>query len=89
MRLALLLTVLVVAFAPAADDPPAKLLTLFIVGDSTVKNGAKGQQGWGDPVAALAGTRGLQAEGLPVAREEVAARAASFYRSPKAVPIRK
>jgi rhamnogalacturonan acetylesterase len=27
--------------------------TLFIVGDSTVKNGTKGQQGWGDPIAAL------------------------------------
>ena len=27
--------------------------TLFIVGDSTVKTGTKGQQGWGDPVIAL------------------------------------
>ena len=52
MRPALLLAVLSVAFAPAAEDPPAKLPTLFIVGDSTVKNGTKGQQGWGDPVAA-------------------------------------
>ncbi len=25
--------------------------TLFIVGDSTVKNGTRGQQGWGDPIA--------------------------------------
>ena len=31
----------------------AELPTLFIVGDSTVKNGTKGQQGWGDPIAAL------------------------------------
>jgi len=28
-----------------ADKP-----TLFLVGDSTVKVGTKGQQGWGDPV---------------------------------------
>ena len=27
--------------------------TLFIVGDSTVKNGTRGQQGWGDPIAAF------------------------------------
>lgn len=27
--------------------------TLFIVGDSTVKTGTKGQQGWGDPIAKL------------------------------------
>lgn len=51
LSLALVLP-LVVAFAPAADEPPAKP-TLFIVGDSTVHNVAKGQQGWGDPVAAL------------------------------------
>jgi rhamnogalacturonan acetylesterase len=38
---------------PAADEPAPRILTLFIVGDSTVKNGTKGQQGWGDPVAAL------------------------------------
>src|SRR3954452_24792096 len=38
------------AALPAADDPPRP--TLFIVGDSTVRNGTKGQQGWGDPIAA-------------------------------------
>ena len=27
--------------------------TLFIIGDSTVKNSTKGQQGWGDPLAEL------------------------------------
>src|SRR5690349_10313922 len=27
--------------------------TLFIVGDSTVKNGTRGQMGWGDPIAGL------------------------------------
>src|SRR5438093_5429266 len=31
----------------------ATLPTLFIVGDSTVKTGNKGQQGWGDPIKAL------------------------------------
>jgi lysophospholipase L1-like esterase len=36
-----------------ADEPAPKLPTLFIVGDSTVKTGTKGQQGWGDPVIAL------------------------------------
>lgn len=36
----------------AANDPAARP-TLFIVGDSTVKTGTRGQQGWGDPVAAL------------------------------------
>jgi rhamnogalacturonan acetylesterase len=34
-------------YAPDGD----KLPTLFIVGDSTVKNGTKGQMGWGDPLA--------------------------------------
>lgn len=48
---ALLPAVFAVALAPAAQDDPKP--TLFIVGDSTVKNGTKGQQGWGDPVIAL------------------------------------
>jgi rhamnogalacturonan acetylesterase len=43
---ALVLTVS--AAAPAADTP-----TLFLVGDSTVKNGTKGQQGWGEPLVNL------------------------------------
>jgi lysophospholipase L1-like esterase len=30
----------------------SKLPTLFIIGDSTVRNGTAGQQGWGDPIAA-------------------------------------
>jgi rhamnogalacturonan acetylesterase len=41
------------AVAPAGDEPPPRLPTLFIVGDSTVKNGTRGQQGWGDPIIAL------------------------------------
>lgn len=36
----------------AAQDTPPKQPTLFIVGDSTVRTGTKGQQGWGDPIAA-------------------------------------
>ena len=35
---------------PSATINP-KLPTLFIAGDSTVKNGTKGQVGWGDPIA--------------------------------------
>src|SRR5436305_4019131 len=44
---------IVAAAVPAADEPAARLPTLFIVGDSTVKTGTKGQRGWGDPVAAF------------------------------------
>ncbi len=33
-----------------ADKPPP---TLFIIGDSTVRNGTKGQVGWGNPIADL------------------------------------
>jgi len=38
------------ATRPSARIDPG-LPTLFIAGDSTVKNGTKGQQGWGDPIA--------------------------------------
>lgn len=34
--------------APARGDEPPRL---FLIGDSTVKNGTRGQQGWGDPLA--------------------------------------
>ena len=45
---ALVLALLLIApSARAAADKP----TLFIVGDSTVKNGTRGQVGWGDPIA--------------------------------------
>jgi lysophospholipase L1-like esterase len=37
--------------APAAAQEKGRLPTLFIVGDSTVKNNTRGQQGWGDPLA--------------------------------------
>jgi len=36
-----------------AQTPTASQPTLFIIGDSTVRNGTKGQMGWGDPIAAL------------------------------------
>src|SRR4051794_12369728 len=47
---------LVLVLAPAAraaDDPAPRPPTLFLVGDSTVKTGTRGQQGWGDPVISL------------------------------------
>ncbi len=37
-------------FAAAAEEK--SLPTLYLIGDSTVKNGTKGLQGWGDPIAA-------------------------------------
>ena len=43
---------LVLGAAVSAGDPP-KVPTLFVVGDSTVKNGTRGQQGWGDPLIGL------------------------------------
>src|SRR5262249_61167249 len=35
------------------QDSAPRVPTLFIVGDSTVKTGTKGQQGWGDPISAF------------------------------------
>lgn len=49
-----MLSSLPLAFATAllvADESPRP--TLFIVGDSTVKNSTPGQQGWGDPLIKL------------------------------------
>src|SRR4051794_37540747 len=43
---------LALTLALAVEDPAPKP-TLFIVGDSTVKNGTRDQQGWGDPVAKM------------------------------------
>lgn len=40
-------------FAWAADESDSKLPTLWIIGDSTVRNHTAGQLGWGDPIAAL------------------------------------
>src|SRR5439155_4156147 len=36
-----------------ADDAKPRLPTVYIIGDSTVNNGTKGQQGWGTPLAGL------------------------------------
>src|SRR5437867_1938947 len=56
-RLCMATIVLVPATGLAADPAEAKksdrLPTLFVIGDSTVKNGTKGQVGWGDPIADL------------------------------------
>jgi lysophospholipase L1-like esterase len=52
MRPILALAAITLLAAFPADEPAAKP-TLFIVGDSTVRTGTKGQQGWGDPVAAF------------------------------------
>ena len=41
-----------VSFAQqAAVDPNKPVPTLYIIGDSTVKNGTAGLMGWGDPLA--------------------------------------
>lgn len=59
-------SVAVAQTAPAtrlsSEHPPVPktdptLPTLWIVGDSTVKNGTKGQVGWGDPIIALFDTK--------------------------------
>jgi rhamnogalacturonan acetylesterase len=55
MRFILVVTAILLAVpcTASADDPAPRMPTLFIVGDSTVKTGTKGQQGWGDPIVAL------------------------------------
>jgi rhamnogalacturonan acetylesterase len=39
--------------AALAQGADRRLPTLFIVGDSTVKNNTKGEEGWGDPIVAF------------------------------------
>jgi lysophospholipase L1-like esterase len=50
----LALSIVLVATVPVAADeatPTTRPIpTLWLVGDSTVRNGTKGQQGWGDPL---------------------------------------
>lgn len=56
MSLVLLALVLLVSLAGpviAQDRAPTTRPTLYLVGDSTVRNGTAGQQGWGDPFIAL------------------------------------
>jgi lysophospholipase L1-like esterase len=49
------LFVLIATACHAADDAKdqKRLPTLFIIGDSTVRNGTRGQGGWGDPIKAM------------------------------------
>jgi lysophospholipase L1-like esterase len=44
---------LLAVLALAGAEEERRLPTLFLVGDSTVKNNTKGQQGWGDPLVGL------------------------------------
>jgi lysophospholipase L1-like esterase len=57
LRLCLLPMILIPTSALAAEPADAKRLdrlpTLFIIGDSTVRNSTKGQVGWGDPIGDL------------------------------------
>jgi lysophospholipase L1-like esterase len=48
-----ILTLLSLLPAEAFAQPDQRLPTLFVIGDSTVRNNTKGQQGWGDPLAGL------------------------------------
>jgi len=45
--------ILLTSVGSLAADDVATRPTLYIIGDSTVKNGTPGQQGWGDPLAEL------------------------------------
>ena len=50
--------------AEAADSSPvvARTPTLFIIGDSTVKNGTRGQKGWGEVIGAYFDTNKIKVE---------------------------
>lgn len=59
------LTLLSLAPLPASAAPPPAvglLPTLYIIGDSTVKNGTKGLQGWGDPITAYFDNKKIHVE---------------------------
>jgi lysophospholipase L1-like esterase len=47
-----LVALILVVSASVGTGGETRTPTLFIIGDSTVKNGTKGQQGWGEVVAA-------------------------------------
>jgi lysophospholipase L1-like esterase len=61
LSLAALFVTLFSPLAVFSNEPPA-IPTLFIVGDSTVKNGTKGQRGWGEPLAELFDTSKIKVE---------------------------
>jgi lysophospholipase L1-like esterase len=56
----------------AANDRP----TLFIVGDSTVKNSTKGLQGWGTPIAGL-----FDSEKISVENDALGGRSSRTFRT--------
>src|SRR5262245_52571890 len=51
-----------VCTAVLADTPPPSRPTLWIIGDSTVRNGTRGLQGWGDPLKELFDSAKIQVE---------------------------
>jgi lysophospholipase L1-like esterase len=68
---ALLALLIIAGLATAAEKP-----TLFIVGDSTVKNGTKGQQGWGDPLILL-----FDKEKIAVANHAIGGRSSRTFQT--------
>jgi|ERR1019366_1329223 lysophospholipase L1-like esterase len=49
-----MMAALMLAHLPGeATSQPERTPTLYIIGDSTVRNNTKGQQGWGDPLSEL------------------------------------
>jgi len=61
-----------VGAAEAGDGKP----TLFIIGDSTVKNSTKGLQGWGTPIASL-----FDAEKIKVENDALGGRSSRTFRT--------
>ena len=59
-RYALLLALIFVFALHAADSAPRP--TLFIIGDSTVKNGTRGQRGWGEVISPFFDTNKIRIE---------------------------
>src|SRR5438477_10103478 len=67
------LVLLAVGLGPAAA---AEKPTLFLVGDSTVKVGTKGQQGWGDPAIKL-----FDAEKITVENHAIGGRSSRTFQT--------
>ena len=53
MRRSTFCALVALAWSPLACCAAPGKPTLFLIGDSTVKNGTKGQEGWGTPLAGL------------------------------------
>src|SRR4029077_19989048 len=60
-RIFLSIALLSAAFAGALGQD-ARKPTLYIIGDSTVANGTKGQQGWGTPLTQLFDTSKIKVD---------------------------